>query len=267
MNYWIGLPELDVTSNYIEGMQKTFDLFFTKTCHAAAALGCLFVTLYSAQGQGVSDAGARADARVSETIRSLGVYVTITRLSQVTESGLVAIPQGALVSVIEGAGGQKYAVFRQARVPIADLSKVSNDAALIAAATAGAASKGGSLSPGTVMNPGAQATPQARTQQQILVDENGKVISKSMTTTVEDGAGNTTTIRQGNASGMTPDRAGRLAEAQQKITQQRTAISELKTRRLNKSVVSGYEAKLKGMTDLLTRMEVEYARMQAEYSR
>jgi hypothetical protein len=247
-------------------MQKTFDLFFTKTWCVVLALSCLLFVSHSAQGQVVSGGAMPAGAGEKETVRSLGVYVTITRLSQITDTGLIAIPQGALVSVTESAGGQKHAVFRQTRVPIADLSKVSNDPSLIAAATAGAAAKAGNLSPGTVMDPGAQAAPRARTQQQILVDESGKVISKSMTTTIDDGAGNMTTIRQGNASGMTPERAARLAAAQQRISQQKTAIQELKIRRLNKSVVSGYEAKLQGMTDLLTRMEVEYARMQAEYS-
>lgn len=244
-------------------MRKVPNFFVATLRYIPIFLGCLVVALVPLQGQGVSG----VESGESEAARSLGVYVTLARLSQVTESGLMAIPQGALVSVVESAGGQKYAVFRQARVKIADLSLVSNDPARIAAATAGAATGGGNLMPGSVVSSSGESGPQARTREQILVDEKGNVISKSKTTTIDDGAGNTTTIEQGNASGMTPERAGRLAAAQQKILQQKTAISEWKTRRLNRGIVSGYESKLREMTDLLTRMEVEYARMQAEYSR
>lgn len=192
-------------------MKSASDLLIATIRHIVVALGCLFVSPLPLPGQGVLGAESGKD----ESVRSLGVYVTLVRLSQVTESGLMAIPQGALVSVVESAGGQKYAVFRQARVMIADLSMVSNDPSRIAAATAGAAKGGGNLTPGSVIGSGGENGPQARAQRQILVDDDGNVIAKSMTTTIDDGAGNTTTIEQGNARGMTPERAGKLAAAQQ----------------------------------------------------
>jgi hypothetical protein len=65
---------------------------------------------------------------------------------------------------------------------------------------------------------------------------------------------------------MSPEQAGKLAAAQQRINQQREAISELKNRRAQKKVMAGYESKLREMTDLLSRMEVEMARMRIEFS-
>lgn len=65
----------------------------------------------------------------AETVRSLGIFVTLQRLTQMTDSGLQAIPQGALVSVVENPSGQKFAIFRQIRIPLANLNVLSrNDA-------------------------------------------------------------------------------------------------------------------------------------------
>lgn len=207
-------------------------------------------------------------AAKKETLRSLGVFVTLARLSAVTDVGIQAIPQGAFVSVVENEAGQKFAVFRQIRLPISDLKQFSNDPARLAASSTGGsgsiASKDATNLPGAVMEGSRNVSPTARTQQEITVDESGKVISKSKTTVIDDGAGNTTTIRQGRPGGSTADQAARLAAAQQRINQQREAISELKTKRSQKAVMSGYQAKLREMTDLLTRMEIEFARMKAQ---
>jgi hypothetical protein len=203
-----------------------------------------------------------------ETLRSLGVFVTLTRLSAVTDVGIQAIPQGAFVSVVENEAGQKFAVFRQIRLPISDLKQFSNDPAKFAASSTGGsgsiASKDATNLPGAVMEGSRNVSPTARTQQEIAVDESGRVISRSKTTVIDDGAGNTTTIRQGRPGGSTADHAARLAAAQQKINQQREAISELRAKRSQKAVMSGYQSKLKEMTDLLTRMEIEFARMKAQ---
>lgn len=193
--------------------------------------------------------------------RSLGLYVTLTRLTAVTDSGLTAIPANALVTVVEDDAGQKFAVFRQSKIAINDLSKVSNEAAKIAAATTGKASaSSGDVTPGAVMRNENSAAPQANTNEHILVDENGKVISKSKTTTISDGAGNTMTIKQASNGAV----AAKLAAARAMIEQQRNAIYDLKDKRTQKLVISNYDTKLKQLTDQLQRMEVEYARMEAQ---
>ena len=53
---------------------------------------------------------------------------------------------------------------------------------------------------------------------------------------------------QERSGGMSPEQAGKLAAAQQRINQQREAISELKNRRAQKKVMAGYEGKLREMT-------------------
>jgi hypothetical protein len=203
-------------------------------------------------------------------MRSLGIFVTLARLSQVTESGVQAIPMGALVSVVEDSNGQKFAVFKQLSLPIHNLNQLSSDPAKIAAsATAGNGAnsiKGGNVTPGAMISQGEGLAPKASTQEQIRVDDSGKVISRSKTTTINDGAGNTTTIIQGRSSGMSPEQAAKLAAAQQKINLQRETISELKSRRGQGRIISGYEAKLNEMNNLLSRMEIEMARMRVEFS-
>jgi hypothetical protein len=117
-----------------------------------------------------------------------------------------------------------------------------------------------------MISQGEGLAPKASTQEQIRVDDSGKVISRSKTTTINDGAGNTTTIIQGRSSGMSPEQAAKLAAAQQKINLQRETISELKSRRGQGRIISGYEAKLNEMNNLLSRMEIEMARMRVEFS-
>ena len=196
-----------------------------------------------------------------ETSRSLGLYVTLTRLTAVTDSGLQAIPAGALVTVVEDQGGQKFALFRQIKVAIKDMSHLSNDASKIAAVTTEKPSKSsGATLPGAPMKSDTAGAPESSSQENLVVDDNGKVISKSKTTTVSDGAGNVTIIKQGS-NGAT---AAKLASARAIIQQQRDAIQEFKAKRLQKAVISNYDSKLKQMNDQLQRMEVEYARMEAQ---
>lgn len=229
---------------------------------AAAVLGCFAPVV--AIGQAGIPAGDGSE------LRSLGIFVTIQRLTQMTDSGLQAIPQGALVSVVENPAGQKYAVFRQTRIPISNLNVLSNDPARIAASSASGTGPGtpkaAVLSPGTSMRDGQGVSPQSTSQEQIKLDDSGRVISRMKTTVISDGSGNSTTITQGRASGMTPERAAKLATARVKMQEQREAIATLKLKRGQGNIVTGYEAKLKQMNDLLLRMEAEYARMQAEYN-
>jgi hypothetical protein len=221
-------------------------------------------------GQALTQVSAQPLIEDEAPTRSLGMFVTLVRLSHVTDKGVVAIPQGALVSVLENPAGFKFAVFRQARVPIQDMKQLSNDPAKVAAISTSApgssSAKSSELLPGAVMSGDENSAPEARTQEQIRLDAAGNVVSRSKTTTISDGAGNTTTIMQGRSGGMSPDQAARLAAAQQRINQQKEAISDLKIRRSQKAIVSGYEGKLKEMNDLLGRMEVEMARMRAEYN-
>ncbi len=202
------------------------------------------------------------EPKADEEVRSLGIFVTQERLSRVTANGMMAIPKGALVSVVEAASGQKYAVFRMVRLPISDLAQLSKDPSLIAAATAQSTGASANALPGAPMVATSNIAPQATSQEQIRLDASGKVISRSKTTVVSDGTGNTTTIQQGALGGMTPEMAGRLAAARQKIQQQKQAIFDLQLRRQQKAAISGYESKMKEMTDLLARMEVELAKME-----
>lgn len=235
----------------------------------ALCLTCSRTLLFAQDGAGLAPAGGDGAQATPQPMRSLGLYVTLSRLSQMTPTGLKAIPQGALVSVVENDSGQKFAVFRQVSVAISNLAQLSNDPVVVARVTSSTPGAGAPKS--VVSNPGAVITdksgigPQSRTQEQIKLDDSGKVISRMKTTVINDGAGSTTTITQGRTSGMTPEQAGRLAAAKQKIAQQREAISELKSRRSQKAIMSGYASKLQEMTDLLSRMETEYARMEAEF--
>lgn len=256
------LPKFRSYSEFLLTMKRHLVIVIVWVCSWA-----ITVVGRCESGVGKPDAGDPSAAK-KETLRSLGVFVTLARLSAATAVGVQAIPQGAFVSVVENEVGQKFAVFRQIRLPISDLTRVSNDPAKIAAASAGGsgsmAAKDVTNLPGAVMEGGRSVSPTARTQQEIAVDEAGKVISRSKTTVIDDGAGNTTTIRQGRPGGVTGDQAASLAAAQQKINLQREAISELKAKRSQKAVMSGYQAKLREMTDLLTRMEIEFARMKVQ---
>lgn len=241
----------------------------------SASIRCLFVIFASvssvlptslAIGQQAQSPDGIAEP--PKPMRSLGIFVTQARMSKVTDSGLQAIPQGALVSVVEDAMGQKFAVFKNIKLPISNMNMLSSDPSKIAASATNkpGSENAGALSPGMEVQEGANVAPKASTNEQIRVDSNGNIISRSKTTTINDGAGNTTTIMQGRSGGMSPEQAGKLAAAQQRINQQREAISELKNRRAQKKVMAGYESKLREMTDLLSRMEVEMARMRIEFS-
>lgn len=199
-------------------------------------------------------------------MRSLGIFVTLVRISQTTTEGVQAIPQGALVSVVEDSSGQKFAVFKQKQLPIQNLNQLSNDPGKISSAATGAGAASSKEGIGAMVVQGQDLAPKATSREQIRVDDSGKVISRSKTTTINDGAGNTTTIIQGRSSGMSPEQAAKIAAAQQKISQQREAISELKSRRSQGKIISGYESKLNEMNNLLIRMETELARMRASYS-
>jgi hypothetical protein len=185
-----------------------------------------------------------------------------------TSTGLMAIPQGALISVVEDSTGQKYAVFRQVKIPVTDMLQFSDDPSQIAAASAKATTAPGAAptSNNGYPMPERPLMPQSRTDEQIRLDENGNVIARSKTTAITDGSGNRTTIIQGNSSSYTGDRAAKIAMARAKIDEQEKAIWEFEYRRQTKAVVSGYESKLKAMKDLLVRMKAELARMEAEAS-
>jgi hypothetical protein len=213
---------------------------------------------------------AGLNSNAQSDVRSLGLYVTLARLSQVTEQGLNAIPQGALVSLVEDSSGKKYAIFRNTRVPVDNPALLSNDPQKIAAATASKNTQSAGTqitnAPGAMVNDRGGGNPEARSDESIRLDASGKVVSRSKTTVITDGSGNSTTITQ-DGGGMTPERAARLAVAREKLTQHRQAIADLKSKKSMGGIVTGYEGKLKQMTDLLLRMEAEYARMSTEYGR
>ncbi len=234
-------------------------LHFALRCAAASALVLAPLQLVA---QALT---ASPDSQVvDETVRTLGLFVTKARLSKMSATGLQAIPQGSLVTVVENAAGIKFAVFRQVRVPLNDLALVSNDPQLIAAASTPKNAAGQETSPGSVVRNTDAMAPEATSNEKIKLDADGNIISRVKTTKVSDGNGNTTTITQGEHQGMTPELAARIAAGRVKAEQQRRAIWEFKNvKRYEKAIVSGYESKLRAMEDLLVRMEAEIARLEA----
>ena len=203
-------------------------------------------------------ASAQQSAAAPQELRSLGLFVALERVSKVTEAGLLAIPKGALVTLVETPEGKTLAVFKAKRIPVDNLAFFSKDPALIAAAsTSTVASPGTSSSPGSMNSPG----PDANTSETIRVDSSGNIISRSKTTVVQDGVGNTTTIMQDSDRAV--DAAGKIAMAREKIRQQETAIYEYKSLRYTKQTISGYQSKLAAMEETLSRMKIELARMEA----
>jgi hypothetical protein len=206
-----------------------------------------------------------APTNPNESLRSLGVFVTKARISKLTPTGFHAIPVGTVVAVVEDPTGQKFAVFRQARIPIQDLSQLTDDPTKIAAAAmSGSTLTRGNQNPGTALRDGSTMAPETQSNEQIRLDDKGNIISRSKTTTISDGAGNTTTITQGRSGGMSPEQAGRLEAAKLRIEQQRSAIHALQARRSEKKTMTGYEAKMKEMTEQLARMEIALAQMRVE---
>jgi hypothetical protein len=190
--------------------------------------------------------------------RALGMYVTKMRLSKVTDAGLKAIPMGALVTLVEMADGKKYAIFRTTKLEVADLAQLSNKPEDIAAASAKK-----ELAPGATPTFGGAMAPSARTDEQITVDENGSVVSRTKMTTITDGAGNSTTISQAASKKSAGDAAAKIAVAERMIVEQQTAIWQWEATKSQRQTVSGYEAKMKAMKDKLILMEAELARLKA----
>ena len=234
----------------------TSPVFPIRICYGIFLITLAGTVSLLAQGSSTpASAGSALEAQPEATV-SLGLYVTTSRISKVTSNGMAAIPEGALVSVVESAGGQKYAVFRNVRVPISGFEQLTKDPAKVAAAS----TSKGAANPGAAVTDQANMAPQANSKEQITLDASGNVISRTKMTTVSDGSGNTTVIKQGSDTGEV---AARIAMGEERIRQQRLAIWEFKAKRYEKAVVSGYNSKLKAMEELLVRMEAEVARLRA----
>ena len=148
-------------------------------------------------------------------------------------------------------------------MPVNELSQLSKDPKLIAAASAPKSSAGEAAAPGSVVQNSEAMAPEAKSTENIRLDAAGNIIAREKRTVISDGSGNRTTITQGNQGGMTPELAARIAAGEAKTEQQRRAIWQFEAKRYEKAVVSGYQSKLKAMQDQLVRMEAEIARLKA----